>query len=151
MFVFRSWNPKWSPRTASSVISQSDHCGGHLVLSVWKNFQTGVICKLTIIWFLLSSNKYGVMGERKLTETLLCNRKNTWIKENSKMIIITTAILKWPFSTRRMTTFECNCNDTYQSLWLYSSVKFICFSVFTAEAWNFQALKMSANFQSVYE
>lgn len=57
------------------------------------------------MWFLLNSNECGVMGERKLTETSPLKYEEH-LNKNPKMILITTAILKLPFSTRRMTTFE---------------------------------------------
>lgn len=68
------------------------------------------------MWFLLNSNECGVMGKRKLAEISPLKYEEHRNKRDPKMIIITTAVLKLPFSTRRMTTFEYNCNDTYQSL-----------------------------------
>lgn len=74
------------------------------------------------------------------------DRKNTWIKENPKMIVITTALLEPPFSTGRMTSSEYTvmthtrvCDFTVL-LWLS------LISLSHSQPWHH-----SANSQNVYE
>lgn len=98
-----------------------------------------VLVKQWLVWCYDGKKK----SQRKLSSEI---NKNTWIRENPKMITITTAVLELPFSTGRMTPFEyivmtqTKVCDFTILLWLS------LISLSHTKPWNH-----GANSQSVYE